>query len=668
MQTWKLKKKFVSKPKKSWGRRIVGILMLILTLAFAMYDFPQLFWNPLMKAVSLGGMVVEEKPFRLGLDLLGGTHLVYEADMSQIQDAERLSALDGVKNVIERRVNAFGVSEPVVQTITTNGTYRLAIELAGIKDVSQAIDQIGQTPVLEFKEPEPEAGRELTDEEKKELETKQEQDRAAAQKVLNRALAGEDFDKLIEENGKESIEKATISNISAYSPFSDYFILVNSKNLRKGQIYNKLFETEQGINIVKVEDIGETKEMQLSHILVCYEGKARCENPIPEIEATIKIQNLLKEASPENFATLEGAEDLGWATPDKYVPSFAIAASALKVGEISNVVESEFGYHIIYKKDERPASTVSIKRILMPLTEETDIVPSEPWKNTALSGKQLKRAVVQFDQQTGEPSVLLEFNEEGSKLFEDLTTKHIGEPIAIFLDNGLISAPTVQQAISGGQAVITGNFTVDEAKLLAQDLNAGALPVPINLLSQQTVGPALGAISLQKSVNAGIIGLILVVLFMIAFYRLPGVIATIALLFFAVVNLAAYRFFEVTITLAGIAGFVLSIGIAVDANVLIFERLKEELKSGRDFGSAIDEAFARAWTSIRDGNLTTLIAAAVLYWFSSSFIRGFALTLAIGVLLSMLSAITVSRVYLKNVLAWKWTRKNWLFCVNKPKV
>lgn len=666
INSWKLKKKAISKPKKPWGRRIVGILMLILTLAFTAYDFPQLFWNPIMRTVSLNEMIIEKKPFRLGLDLLGGTHLIYEADMTEISDSERLSALDGVKNVIERRVNTFGVSEPVVQTITTNGTYRLVIELAGINDVSQAIEQIGKTPILEFKEPEPEAGRPLTDDEKKELETKQEQDRVAAKKILNRALAGENFDVLIKENAVELVEKATIANISAYSPYSDYFILVDSKKLRKGQIYNSLFETEEGINIVKVEDIGEIKEMQLSHILICYEGKARCENPIPEIEATSKIQNLKKEATPENFATLEGAEELGWATPDKYVAAFALAATALPVGEISDVVETEFGFHIIYKKDERPASTVSIKRILMPFTKETDIVPNEPWKNTALSGKQLKHAAIQFDQNTGVPSVLLEFNEEGADLFEKLTEKHVGESIAIFLDNNLISAPTVQQAISGGQAIITGDFTVDEAKLLAQDLNAGALPVPINLLSQQTVGPTLGAVSLAKSVNAGIVGLILVALFMVVFYRLSGFIATLALIFFAVINLAAYRFFDVTITLAGIAGFVLSIGIAVDANVLIFERLKEELRSGRDFGSAIDEAFSRAWTSIRDGNFTTLIAAAVLYWFSSSFIRGFALTLAIGVLLSMLSAITVSRVYLKNVLAWKWARKNWLFCVRRP--
>lgn len=667
MQTWKIKRKSVNKSKKPWARRIIGVLMIILTFVFAGYDFPQL-WNQAVHAVSLDGLKLSETPFRLGLDLQGGTHLVYEADMTQIPDLERTNALEGVKNVIERRVNAFGVSEPVVQTIATGGTYRLVIELAGIQDVTQAINQIGKTPVLEFKEPVKEPGRALTDDEQLQLKEKQTQDRATAKAVLDRAIAGEDFDKLISENSRVPLAKSTIANVTADSAYSDYFILTNQKKLKAGQVYGSLLENEEGISIFRVESIGETKEMLLSHTLVCYEGKSRCENPIPEIEATIKIQNLKKSATSGNFATLEGAQDLGWATPDKYVETFALTALSTPVGGISDVVESEFGFHLIYKRDERTVSAVTVKRILMPFTTEADIVPSSPWKNTALSGKQLKRSSVQFDQNNGTPNVLLEFNDEGSDLFGKLTETHVGEPIAIFLDGGIISAPTVQQAIFGGQAVITGDFTVDEARLLAQDLNAGALPVPINLLSQQTVGPTLGSVSLAKSINAGLIGLILVGLFMIAFYRLPGIIATLSLLFFVVINLAAYRFFDVTITLAGIAGFVLSIGMAVDANVLIFERLKEELRSGRDFASAIDEAFTRAWTSIRDGNLTTLIAAAVLYWFSSSFIRGFALTLAIGVILSMFSAIMVSRVYLKNVLAWKWARKYSFFCVKKPNV
>ena len=196
--------------------------------------------------------------------------------------------------------------------------------------------------------------------------------------------------------------------------------------------------------------------------------------------------------------------------------------------------------------------------------------------NTSLSGKQLKRAGVEFDQTgAGQPYVSITFDSEGDKLFGDLTARLIRQPIGIFLDGELISAPIVQQAIYGGQAQITGNFTVDEAKVLAQRLNAGALPVPIELLSQQTVGPTLGANSLSRSMNAGLIGFLLVALFMMLYYRLPGILSVATLALYGVLNLAAYKLFGVTMTLAGIAGFILSVGMAVDANVLIFERLKE---------------------------------------------------------------------------------------------
>jgi preprotein translocase subunit SecD len=242
-------------------------------------------------------------------------------------------------------------------------------------------------------------------------------------------------------------------------------------------------------------------------------------------------------------------------------------------------------------------------------------------------------------------------------LFAQLTEQNVGKVIGIFLDGEAITAPTVQQVIYGGQATITGDFSVDEAKLLAQRLNAGALPVPIEIVSQQTIGPALGQASLDMSMKAGLLGFVLIAIFMIAYYRLAGLLAVIALTFYAIINLVLYKIFGVTITLSGIAGFVLSLGIAVDANVLVFERLKEELRSGRDLPTAVDEAFRRAWPSIRDGNLTTLIATAVLYAMSTGFIRGFALTLTIGVLISMFSAMTVTRVLLKSIVTIKALRK-----------
>jgi len=245
----------------------------------------------------------------------------------------------------------------------------------------------------------------------------------------------------------------------------------------------------------------------------------------------------------------------------------------------------------------------------------------------------------------------------------ELSAFHESRRLAIFLDGEIITAPTVQESITGGQATISGSFTIPEARLLAQRLNAGALPVAINLLSQQTVGPTLGQVSLNQSLVAGLIGFAFVALFMVVYYRLPGLLAVKALIIYVAINLMLWKFLGVTITLAGIAGFILSMGIAVDANVLIFARLKEELNSGRDLLSAIDEAARRAWTSIRDGNMTTLIATAILFSFSTSFIKGFALTLAIGVLLSMFSAVVLTRLFLKFVAGWKWVKPGWLFGV-----
>ena len=237
--------------------------------------------------------------------------------------------------------------------------------------------------------------------------------------------------------------------------------------------------------------------------------------------------------------------------------------------------------------------------------------------------------------------------------------------IGIFLDGEAISTPVVQEAIYGGEATIQGSFTIQEAKVLAQRLNAGALPVPIDLLSQQTVGPTLGQESLDASVYAALIGIALLAIFLVLYYRLSGALALLALMVYVAVNLALYRWLDVTMTLAGIAGFILSMGMAVDANVLIFERLKEELKSGRDLPTAIDEGFRRAWTSIRDGNMTTLIAAAVLFSMSTSFIKGFALTLALGIIVSMGTAILVTRVLLKWISGFKGFRHTGLYGVKK---
>jgi len=398
------------------------------------------------------GFHVPEIPFRLGLDLLGGTHLVYQADLSKSEN--KADAMQGVRDVIERRVNYFGVAEPLVQI---SGQDRLIVELAGISDVSQAIQLIGETPFLEFKE------------------TK-----------------------------------------------TDTQTIVEAQ--------------QQGLRL-----------------------------------------------------------------------------------------------------DE------------------------DPLQSTGLNGQHLKRATVVFDQQTYQPQVSLELNDEGAKLFAEITKLNLGKIVAIVLDGEVISTPVVQSEITDGNAVISGKFTPIEAKLLATRLNSGALPVPISLISQQTIGASLGAESLAKSLRAGVYGLILVALYMIFFYRLSGIVSVVALAIYVLIVLTFYKLIPVTLTLAGISGFILSLGMAVDANVLIFARMREELKAGKSIRASMHEGFSRAWLSVRDSHVTTLIGAFVLYAFTTSIVKGFALTLGIGVLTSLFTATVVTRTLLNLFGGQKFENKKWLF-------
>ena len=414
-----------------------------------------------------------EKPFKLGLDLQGGVHLVYQADLSEILEKDKGKIMDGLRDLIERRVNLFGVQEPVVQTQEAQGRYRLIVELAGIIDPAEAIKMIGQTPFLEFKEQRPE-------------------------------------------------------------------------------------------------------------------------------EETQKILDKQKEIEGKNLEELQQIEDWYLAFEDPY------------------------------------------------------------FQSTSLTGKYLKGAEVGFEQTaTYKSLVLLQFNDEGSKIFEDLTSRNVGKPLAIYIDELPISAPIVQEVISGGRAQITGDFTIEEAQALARNLNAGALPVPIKLISQQTVGPTLGKISLEKSLKAGMLGFLAVILFMILFYRLPGILSALALGIYAAIVLSLFKLIPVTLTLAGIGGFILSIGMAVDANVLIFSRMREELRNQKSFVQSVEDGFNRAWPSIRDGNLTTLLVAVILFGFGTSFIKGFALTLSLGILISMFSAIFITKNFLRCFVKtrlenWKW--------------
>jgi len=566
--------KFMPKTRKISTRRRIWLTffaILLLTLLAGLIDYPNLPGN------FPGHDFFGSFSPRLGLDLQGGTHLIYQADVSQIDSGERDAAMEGVRDVIERRVNAFGVAEPVVQTSSSN---RLIVELAGVFDVQEAIKNIGETPFLEFKELNPEAtqGVLLTPEEKAAAQDYNKTAKNKAEELLTRVLAGEDFAELAKQFSEDPGSKAN-------------------------------------------------------------------------------------------------GGDLGWAKRGQFVPEFDQAIfDDLAAGQISSqIVETQFGYHIIKKVDERGEGEneeVLASHILIAKKDEETKINSnaDQWINTSLSGKQLKKAQVEFDPNTGQPNVSLEFDSEGKDLFAAITKRNLQKPVAIFLDGSPISIPTVQEEILDGKAVISGNFNLTEAKVLAQRLTAGALPVPIELINQQTIGPALGKISLQRSLIAGLLGLLIVSLFMIFYYRLPGLIAVLALIIYTLITLAIFEIGSITLSLAGIAGFILSVGMAVDANILIFERTKEELRNGKPILSSIEEGFNRAWLSIRDSNFSSIITCIILAWFGSSIIKGFAITLAIGILVSMFSAITITRTFLR-LISFKYFENHlgW-FDVKKEKI
>jgi len=287
----------------------------------------------------------------------------------------------------------------------------------------------------------------------------------------------------------------------------------------------------------------------------------------------------------------------------------------------------------------------------------------ETFTPTDLSGEQLERAQVQFDPTTGAPVVSLQFNGDGSRLFAEITQRNIGKPVGIFLDNQPVTLPIVNEAILGGQAVIQGQFDVAAAETLAAQLNAGSLPVPISVVEQTTIGPSLGQSSLQESVRAGVIGVFLVAVFMILLYRSAGFLAVMGLIAYGILTITLYKLIPVTLTLPGIAGLLLSIGMAVDANILTFERIKEELRAGKPQKEAVRLGFGRAWSSIKDANLATLAITFILFnplgWNflnTSGPVRGFAVTLALGIFISLFTGVFYSRLLLQ--LFWDPTELN----------
>jgi len=664
--------------------RVIFTGVILITILAFLVDFGAFYNNTLGKTLPK----IKEVPYRLGLDLLGGTHLVYKADVSQVSADERSSAVEGVRDVIERRINVFGVSEPVVQSAKSGDEYRIVVELAGIKDINQAINMIGETPLLEFKEEDTDV-KDLTDEQKKQVEEYNKDAEKRAQDIFGKALSGGDFFSLAQEFSEDENVKESnggLGWINKGSGYDEIFQSSESGDIAKEPI--RLVDAENGFNIIKINekrtqkegDLGlDKKEVKASHILICFQGAQNCQSDLTREQARQQIDELKKQATPANFSQLAaqvsgepGAEtnkgNLGWFTREAMVSQFSDAVFSQKVGTISDVVETEFGFHLIYKEDERFLYEYNVDRILIyKLTKDAILGAQDPWKNTQLTGKNLKRATVQFNQNDNTPEIRLEFDSEGSTLFSEITKRNVGKPVAIFLDGQPISIPTVNQEITSGDAVISGHFTIKEAKILAQRLNAGALPIPIELINQQTVGASLGAVSVEKSLKAGIIGVILVALFIILFYRLPGILAVISLTVYGLLMLAIFKLWPVTLTLSGLAGFVLSIGMAVDANILIFARFKEELRDHKPMSKAISESFRRAWPSIRDGNASTLLTCLVLINFTTSIVKGFAITLGVGVLVSMFSAIFVTKVLMQLTLSDKLSEKRWLFGVKKDK-
>ena len=553
--------------------RLLTLGVFVLAVLAVFLDFPQY-----ISKIGLPVPAFFDRPFSLGLDLQGGSQLVYQADLSKVPAEDQRSAVEGVRDVIERRVNAFGVAEPLVQTTKAGDQWRIIAELAGVHDVNQAITMIGQTPLLEFKEQNPNPTVDLTEEQKQQLATFNDQAKQRAEALLAQALA----------------------------PGADF--------------------------------------------------------------AALATQNSEDQGSATNGG------DLGFQARGALVPEFEKTCfDDIEVGQISpTLTQTSFGYHLIRKEAEQGEGTTYQSRcrhiLIQTATEQSFAAADNAWLNTELTGTYLKRARVQFEQGSQAPEVSLEFDDEGAKLFGEITRRNIGKPVAIFLDGSPISTPTVQDAITSGSAVISGNFSIAEAKLLAQRLNAGALPVPIQLVSQQTVGATLGNESVAKSLQAGLAGLLCVALFMILYYRLPGVTAVTALLIYGALVLAIFKLIPVTLTLAGIAGFILSIGMAVDANILIFERLREELRAGKPLEVALNEGFKHARTSIIDGNVSTLITAFVLMTFSTSLIKGFAITLIIGIVVSLFSALIITKLILQLLIRVKPLTNRWLFGVRTPKV
>lgn len=638
---------------------------------------------------------IRNQKVTLGLDLQGGTQLDYRIDLRRINernedgdttnDVQVRDIIEGVRATLERRVNGLGVSEPNIYTSNVAGEEHIIVELAGVKDIDEAKAIVGKTIQLEFKEPKTEADPDETSGIKDE-----------AQSTLNKILASPSELSVIGQSVQTSDNKVTFNENS--ESFESNLAIRHKEvlpTMKVGEVYGQLIENSgdyvigadgqikerKGWLIVKLEakESREQKEtmeekVRASHILIAYQGASRAaeEVQLTKEEAQAEAERILAavKADPDNFAKFaeensddasgkDKGGDLDFFGKGVMTAPFEEAAFGMKVGDISDIVESEFGFHIIKVTDKQEAAEKTFPEDYYTYSEILFDTTPDPWKSTGLDGSHFRSASVTYDQ-LGAPQVAIQFDDEGGRMFEELTDRLVGQRLAIYVGGELISAPTVNQKIVGGQAVITGPGGLQQALRLASDLNTGAIDAPIILSGQYTISASLGESALQLSLKAAMLGLIALAVFMVLYYRTLGLFANLALIIYAIIMVFIIKTTGMVMTLAGIAGIILSIGMAVDANILIFERTKEELADGGSYVAAVSTGFDRAWSSIRDSNMSSLITCVILWFFGNSIIRGFAMMLGLGILVSMFTAINVTRAFLNTLNGTKISGSNLL--------
>ena len=637
----------------------------------------------LISGLTLGFRTIEIRGFvrtgdnplglKLGLDLQGGSHLVYEAALTDAS-GERIQPtaqqMSSLRQIIERRVNQTGLGEPLIQTL---GEDRLLVQLPGVDDPARAKAIIGETARLEFKHrqldvpvavelddqsilsvaidafPEPAGAEAMTGEEEAgdvaaaeeaEAMTGEEEAGDVAAAGEADAMAGEDDAGDVaaaDEAGEDDAEDVAAADEAGEDDAGDV-----AADDEAGEMAGE--DDAEDVAAAGEADEEEEAGPETAFLLVEF------------TEEGAELFDLIEERllqSAINFLSGGGAQ------PNRIqidIDGEQFRTLTLQAGAFGRVEETNvFAFALLNASRQPLAPTIEESRAIFGESPGVSFVEVYGAfdEEIGLTGDDLARAYAGTHQTTGQPIVNIEFNARGARSFGELTKLIINtnDRIAIFLDDEELIAPAVDQVITGGAAFIRGDFTPERAQDISQLLEAGRLPIPIELVQERDVDAILGADSLRKSIIAGLVGLALVLVFMAAYYRVPGLIAAVALIIYGAIVLAVFKLIPVTLTLSGVAAAILSVGMAVDANILIFERMKDELRAGRTLLTSINIGFNRAWPAIRDGNVSTLITCAILFWFAdtlgASVVQGFAATLAIGVLISMFSAIVVSRTLLR---------------------